>query len=155
MKILITGANSAKAMKLLKAFPHHFVLLADYGDVPEILTENYAFKSLGALNKESIAHILLNFCLTESIDSIIPLHPYELEPLAKSAVLFQEYGIDVLLPSADEIEQYIDTEKTTFPDFAIFVKGESVFSSNGNKEHKTNLNGVFATDGQTFKLFTV
>lgn len=160
MKILITGGNNAKALKLMKAFPSHFVLLADYGDVPGIITENYAFSSLGVLNKDSIAHILLNFCITEAIDCIIPLHHYELEPLAKSAVLFSEYGIQVLLPDADVITDYIAEEKANYQNFVVFIHGDCIFSSESHsipKKLSPTFNGVFGynDDADDLKLFTI
>jgi hypothetical protein len=159
LKILITGGNNAKALKLMKAFPSHFVLLADYGDVPGIITENYAFSSLGLLNKDSIAHILLNFCITEAIDCIIPLHDYELEPLAKSAVLFSEYGIQVLLPNADIIADYVSEEKVAYQNFAVFIHGDRIFSTEDSsilENVSPELNGVFGYNGAgDLKLFTV
>ncbi len=159
MKILITGGNHAKALKLMKAFSTHFVLLADYGDVPGIVTENYAFSSLGSLNKDSIAHILLNFSITEGIDCIIPLHQYEVEPIAKSAVLFGEYGIQVLLPDASLIAQYLDEEQMTYQNFAVFVAGECIFASGKEIFVRTDetLNGVFGYNvaDDDLKLFTI
>ncbi|MFC3559396.1 ATP-grasp domain-containing protein [Pedobacter jamesrossensis] len=159
MKILITGGNNAKALKLLKAFPSHFILFADYGDVPGIVTENYAFSSLGVLNKDSIAHILLNYCITESIDSIIPLHSFEVEPIAKSAVLFGEYGIDVVTPHADSVHDYLSTERNNFPNFAVFVKGECIFASGGEIfiKREEEFSGIFGYNSadDDFKLFTV
>ena len=159
MKILITGGNNAKALKLMKAFPSHFVLLADYGDVPGIITEKYAFSSLGVLNKDSIAHILLNFCITEAIDCIIPLHDYEVEPLAKSAVLFGEYGIQVLLPDADVIANYISEEKASYQNFAVFIHGDCIFSSENNwvaRKLPPTFNGVFGYNNvDDLKLFTI
>lgn len=143
----------------MKAFPSHFVLLADYGDVPGIVTENYAFSSLGVLNKDSIAHILLNFCITEAIDCIIPLHHYELEPLAKSAVLFGEYGIQVLLPNADVIADYLTEEKLTYQNFAVFIHGDRIFSTKDSlmpTNVSSKLNGVFGyNDTDDLKLFTI
>ncbi|WP_316803621.1 hypothetical protein [Pedobacter nototheniae] len=159
MKILITGGNNAKTLKLLKAFPNHFVLLADYGDVPGILTEEYGFASLGALNKESIAHILLNFCITESIDSIIPLHDYEIEPLAKSAVLFGEYGIQVLLPSLEKLDDFTNKEAVKYGDLAVFIHGDLIFTTNKimPENIQSDLNGIFGfnSDTKNFKLFTI
>jgi hypothetical protein len=159
LKILITGGNNAKALKLMKAFPSHFILLADYGDVPGIITEKYAFASLGMLNKDSIAHILLNFCITEGIDCIIPLHDYEVEPLAKSAVLFGEYGIQVLLPDADVITGYIGEEKANYQNFAVFIHGDCIFSSESNsvaQKLPATFNGVFGYNrSDDLKLFTV
>ncbi|WP_090769799.1 hypothetical protein [Pedobacter soli] len=159
MKILITGGNNAKALKLMKAFPSHFVLLADYGEVAAIATEKYAFTSLGLLNQDSIAHILLNFCITEGIDCIIPLHQYEVEPMAKSAVLFGEYGIQVLLPEASSIAGYLNHELNTFQNFAVFVGGECVFASGKEIFVRTEekLNGVFGYNvaDDELKLFTI
>ncbi|WP_343524235.1 hypothetical protein [Pedobacter sp.] len=159
MKILITGGNHAKALKLMKAFPNHFVLLADYGDVPGIVTENYAFSSIGVLNKDSIAHVLLNFCITEGIDCLIPLHSYEVEPIAKSAVLFGEYGIQVLLPDASSIAEYLPHKQSTFQNFAVFVGGECVFASGKEIFVRTEekLNGVFGYNvaDDELKLFTI
>jgi len=159
LKILITGGNNAKALKLMKAFPSHFVLLADYGDVPGIITENYAFSSLGLLNKDSIAHILLNFCITEAIDCIIPLHDYEVEPLAKSSVLFSEYGIQVLLPDADLIAGYITEEKVNYQNFAVYIHGDCIFSSESNlvaNKLPSTFNGVFGyNNNNELKLFTI
>ncbi|WP_316807246.1 hypothetical protein [Pedobacter agri] len=159
MKILITGGNNAKALKLMKAFPTHFVLLADYGEVPGIVTENYAFTSLGALNRDSIAHILLNFCITEAIDCVIPLHTYEVEPLAKSAVLFSEYNIEVLAPPADSMSKYLLPATVSFQNFAVFIKGECIFASGGEIfiKQEEELNGVFGYNepSNDLKLFTI
>lgn len=143
----------------MKAFPNHFVLLADYGEVPGITTDKYALKSFGALNKDSIAHILLNFCITESIDSIIPLHQFEIEPLAKSSVLFNEYGIQVLTPPADKIDKYLLSDKNTFKNFAIFIAGECIFASGQEifAKQSEEVNGVFGYDTADgdLKLFTI
>ena len=159
MKILITGGNNAKALKLLKAFPNHFILFADYGDVPGMSTEHYAFKTLGILNKDSIAHILLNFCITESIDAIIPLNNFEVEPLAKSAVLFNEYGIEVLTPDADFINIYLSDDRTSYQNFAVFISGECIFASGQEifLKRDDNFNGVFGYNSpdDDLKLFTV
>lgn len=159
LKILITGGNNAKALKLMKAFPAHFVLLADYGDVPGIVSEHYAFASLGNLNKDSIAHILLNFCITASIDSIIPLHIFEVEPIAKSAVLFGEYGVDVLVPHADLVGGFLSTEKNMFQNFAVFVKGECIFASGAEifVKKEEEFSGVFGYNSadDDLKLFTI
>ena len=159
LKILLTGANNAKALKLIKAFPNHFILLADYGDVPVITTGNYAFSSIGVLNKESIAHILLNYYITEAVDSIIPLHQFEVEPLARAGVLFEEYGIQVLTPPADKIVDFLYPDKNTFQNFAVFIKGECVFASSNDIfiKHDEEFNGVFGYNLPTdeLKLFTI
>jgi hypothetical protein len=159
MKILITGGNNAKALKLLKAFPNHFVLLGDYGDVPSILTGNYGFASFGTLNRESIAHIFLNFCITESIDCIIPLKEFELVPLAKSAVLFEEYNIQVLLPDAAIIDDFIDRDHQVFSNYAVFIDGTCIYNTAEIPDQVTHppLNGIYGynQNSNELKLFTI
>ena len=87
MKILLTGGKSAVALKLLKAFTNYKVVLADYGDVPLFATKDYELISLGIKNEEVLAHTLLNNCLNEGVDAILPIHSFEIEALAKAEVL--------------------------------------------------------------------
>jgi len=133
--------------------------MGDYGDVPNISTPQYTFTSFGVLNKESIAHIFLNFCITESIDCIIPLNTFEFEPLAKSAVLFGEYNIQVLLPAAEILNDYIDSSTQKTNDFAVFIHGELIYSTSAVPEHlnSAQLNGIFklGASGADLKLFSI
>lgn len=157
MKILITGGNNSKALKLLKAFPDHFILLADYGDVPMMVTENYALKTLGPINKDSTAHILLEFCITEAIDSIIPINDFEIEAISKSSVLFNEYGIQVLLPNTEHIDEYLSKTIESTQNWAVFINGVNIFSTSSAfpKNQTEKLNGIYYFDDHDYKLFTV
>ena len=105
MKILITGGRSAQALKLLKKFSDAQVILADYGDTPSLVTDQYYFISLGARNDDIIAHNLLNHCLNEAADAILALHDFEIGEMARSRVLFEEFNIEVLLPETDQLIQ--------------------------------------------------
>ncbi len=105
MKILITGGNSATTLKLLKALEGHEIILADYGDIPSFTSGSYTFISLGEVN-DTIAHNILNVCLDHGIDMVLPVHIFEINPLAKSEVLFEEFNIKVLLPVQTEILNY-------------------------------------------------
>ena len=110
MKILITGGKSALAFKLLKAFAQHQVVLADYGEVPTFSSGAYHFVSLGEKNEDAIAHNLLNTCLDEQIEAVLPIHKFEIEPIAKATVLFNEFNIEVLLPKMDQLAIYFDPQ---------------------------------------------
>lgn len=158
MKILITGANHAKVLKLIKAFSGNLMVLADYGDVPIMQTEKFKFASLGVVNRDSIAHLLLNFCITEAIDSIIPLHHFEADAVAKASILFNEYGIEVLLPPAEKLSNYQLDKQDTNNHLAVFIKGECVFSTDEKKISKQleEVNGVFVVDeSENLSLFTI
>jgi len=103
LKILITGGKSIQALKLVKAYPNDHVILADYGEMPSFPSQTYRFISLGDLNREVIAHNLLTISLDESVDAILPLHQYEADEIVKSSVLFEEFNIEIILPTNDQV----------------------------------------------------
>lgn len=159
MKILITGGKSATALKLVKAFATYQVVLADYGEVPSFSSTAYTLISLGAKNEDVLAHTLLNTCLDEEIDLILPIHNFEIEAVAKAETLFNEFNIQVLLPSREELDQYFNAAITPkIGDWVIYKSGEVLFTSNGDaipiNNVQKNLNGAFyiTNDAATFKL---
>ncbi len=103
MKILITGGRSARALKIIKNYADDAIVLADYGDMPSFPSAQYRFISLGERNDDIIAHNLLNYCLNEGVDAILPLHDFEIEEIAKSTVLFEEFNVRVLMPAREEV----------------------------------------------------
>lgn len=162
MKILITGGNSAVALKLLKAFTQYEVVLADYGDVPVFATKDYKFISLGIKNEDVLAHTLLNNCLDEGVDYILPLHNFEIEALAKSEVLFSEFNISLLLPNVFELNNYfVAGQNAKSENWAVFNNGELIFANLFNEEleelgKNKKLNGAFYLTSETgFNLLTI
>ncbi len=165
MKILITGGKSAGTLKLLKAFEGHEVILADYGDTPAFGSSTYTFLSLGEAN-DAIAHNLLNVCLDHGVECLLPLHEFEVSQIAKSAVLFEEFNITVLLPSLIDLHKFFFPQQDIDPKcgWAIFVKGELKFPPAADEKLQTigqehDLNGVFyipeQLDKPTAILFTI
>ncbi|SFG88692.1 ATP-grasp domain-containing protein [Pedobacter insulae] len=160
MKILITGGNSAKALKILKAFTQHQVILADYGEVP-----SFSFVSLGEKNEDTIAHSLLNTCLDLAVDAILPLHHFEIEPMAKAKVLFNEFNIEVLLPNLEALSTYQEIHSFAKQDeWMLFIAGEVLGASTIDADltffgKKAQLNGVFKfNQGESvtnLRLFTI
>ncbi|WP_316815306.1 hypothetical protein [Pedobacter nyackensis] len=102
MRILITGGKSAQAIKLANQFENDSIVLADYGDMPSFPSAKYKFLSLGERNDDIIAHNLLNHCLNEGADAILALQPFEMVELLKSAVLFNEFNIEILKAGTSE-----------------------------------------------------
>lgn len=96
MRILITGGKSARAIKLAAQFENDSIVLADYGDMPSFPSAKYKFLSLGERNDDIVAHNLLSHCLNEGADAILALEPFETVELLKSAVLFNEFNIEIL-----------------------------------------------------------
>ncbi len=96
MRILITGGKSAQAIKQANQFENDSIILADYGDMPSFPSARFKFLSLGERNDDIIAHNLLNHCLNEGADAILALQDFEMIELQKSAVLFNEFNIEIL-----------------------------------------------------------
>lgn len=100
MKILITGAATAYAHKVEKLLsPEYTVITGDSEALPEFMLKAKKMLKLPGVKSPSFAHELLTLCLNEQIDVLIPLRRFELEPLSKARVLFDEYGIRILSPS--------------------------------------------------------
>lgn len=148
MKTLITGGKSAQALKLLKAFTGDQVILADYGDIPSFVSAQYQMIDLGPRNDDTIAHNLLNACLDQEADRLLPIYSFELEAIVKSSVLFEEFNIHILLPEASVFPIYLDQIPNDKKNWAVFDKGLLVYSTlldtaflETGKEKK--LNGAF------------
>jgi hypothetical protein len=112
-------------MKLLKAFDGQEIILADYGEMPAFSSSSYKFVSLGEVN-DTIAHNILNVCLDHQVDSLLPLHEFEINPLAKAAVLFEEFNIELLIPDQTDVLKYFYPQQDVVPgaDWYFFRNGE-------------------------------
>ena len=148
MKTLITGGKSAQSLKLLKAFTEDQVILADYGEAPSFSSSQYQFISLGEKNEDTIAHNLLNACLDQEADRLVPLYNFELEAVVRSLVLFEEFNIHVLLPDILTFPLYFQPSPGDTKNWALFDRGELKFSTVADLPLLTvgkekGLNGVF------------
>lgn len=161
MKTLITGGKSSQALKLLKAFTADQVLLADYGEAPSFSSAQYQFVSLGDRNEDTTAHNLLNACLDQDAQRLLPLYAFELEAVVKSAVLFEEFNVHVLLPDLVTFAQYPFSGAVNLQSWAVYDKGELIYTSVPEiaAGYTEGLNGVFyidqTTEGLKHTLFTI
>jgi hypothetical protein len=161
LKTLITGGKSSQALKLLKAFPGDQVLLADYGDAPAFSSAQYQFVSLGERNEDTTAHNLLNACLDQEAQRLLPLYTSELEAVVRSIVLFEEFNIHVLLPDLLSFPEYPLTGAGNLQSWAVYDKGQLLFTSVPAlpSDNTEGLNGVFyieeTTEGVKRTLFTI
>ena len=162
MKTLITGGKSAQALKLLKAFTADQVLLADYGEIPSYASAQYQFVTLGERNEDTIAHNLLNACLDQEADRLLPLYQFELEALVKSAVLFEEFNIHILLPDLNDFPYYPLGGEIDKQNWAVYDQGVLLYASQPETLEgisTANLNGAFyinqIEEGFSPILFTI
>ncbi|MNK55032.1 carbamoyl phosphate synthase-like protein [compost metagenome] len=147
MKILITGGKTATALKLIKAFNNAEIILGDYGDMPNISTSSYSFAELGKWNADILAHNLLTKCLDNGVDLLLPLYEAEITALSKSLVLFDEFGIKVLVPKNPQLNPQ------KFKDWCVFENGELIYSSVDIEiDEKISLNGAYTVEAETKEL---
>lgn len=148
MKILITGGKTVLALKLIKAFDGEEILLGDYGEMPSIATNSYSFVELGQWNADILAHNLLTKCLDKGVDILLPLYEAEIIALTKSLVLFEEFGLKVLLPENPQLNS------SKFKDWGVFMGGKQIYASAADiqVENSNSLNGVYALDVETGQL---
>ena len=150
MKILITGGKTATALKLIKAFNDAEILLGDYGDMPKINTHNYSFAELGNWNADVLAHNLLTKCLDNGVGVLLPLYEAEIIALSKSMVLFEEFGLKVLLPENPQLIQ------TKFQDWCIFDQGKLLYSSvDLQVSSSDSLNGAYSFFKENLTLISI
>lgn len=103
MKILITGGKSLQALKVQRSFINEEVVLGDYGEAPHFPSSKYCFISLGERNDDIVAHNLLTIALDQGVDALMPLYEFEFDQVVKSIILFEEFGIEVLMPEKGQL----------------------------------------------------
>lgn len=95
--LLITYATRPFAMRVVKSLAAKFTILAATSDeIPSFMTEQYIKIPRGV--NPTYAHELLKIALDKGCTYILPLGLDEVQSLAESIVLFEEYGIRVLCP---------------------------------------------------------
>lgn len=152
MKILITGGKTATSLKLTKAFDQASIILGDYGDAPSIKINAYEFASLGQWNAEVLAHNLLTKCLDHGVDVLLPLYEAEIKAVSKSLLLFEEFGLKVLLPAPDQLEELLDgavTKQWGVFDQGIAVNKQLLEEEVISKALSANLSGAYYYDAET------
>lgn len=96
MKILITGASSAKAYQLKNNLNPDEVLLGDYADLPAPMLKAGNMVKLPNPADASYSHKMLTFCLDNQVDTVYALGADEWGLLNEAAQLFNEYGITIV-----------------------------------------------------------
>ncbi|SOD11666.1 hypothetical protein [Pedobacter xixiisoli] len=152
MKILITGGKTATALKLIKAFNHDEILLGDYGDMPKISTSSYSFAELGKWNVDVLAHNLLTKCLDNGVELLLPIYEAEITALSKSLVLFDEFGIKVLVPENPQFNPQ------KIKECCVFENGKLIYTSSDIEiDESVDFNGAYTFDAETkeFALISI
>ena len=136
MSILITAANHSSAHKLARLLNSPDVIFADYTDNSQLKYSGKRFITIPAGNSSSYAHELLTICLNLKIEKIYPLYIDEMKALSEAKQLFNEYGIKVIVPDMDHLENLGITAVPAKFEFLIIADSKIVA---GNPTESLNL----------------
>lgn len=125
-KILITYGTRPLAQRLAKQFSAKFeVVFASSEEVPSFLQANYLKIPTGV--NPTYAHELLKLSLDKQIDYILPLGESEINSLAESKLLFEEYDIIPLVPNQSDLPVYFTIENPPSQvEIHIYLQGKGL-----------------------------
>lgn len=98
MKTLITGALTAEAARLKNVLQHggEVIILADSA-LPDFILKNSNYIQIPDADDSSFVHKMLSISLNSGVEKLYPLRGKEIQLLSEAKVLFQEYGINIII----------------------------------------------------------
>ncbi|WP_166335427.1 hypothetical protein [Sphingobacterium chungjuense] len=144
--ILLTYGTRPIAQRIIKLLnTKHQLILATNEEIPSVLS--HAYKSIPNPANPVFAHEMLKICLDQSIDLVLPLGESEIAVLGPSTILFEEYGISILLPSMNpqlEIAKQVPSETP----LQVVQNGKSLLDESQSPDAIEN--GVYAVVGNNW-----
>lgn len=137
MNILITAAATAQAHQLLRTLnTTENVFFADSVELPQIMLKDKKFLKTSPGDSPSYAHLLLTSCMDLQIAKVYPLRKAEIIALSEARQLFDEYGIEVMVPEKSIVPALLDkgikgkilikeNSEDGLPDRGIFIRDEA------------------------------
>lgn len=115
-KILISGANNPLAYHLAWFFRDQEIHFCDNRNLLNIIPLH---------TSNSFSHQFLNYCLNHQIKIVFPLRAEEINALTESKILFEEFGIELMIPDLEILNviqnsKFIDSSIIKINDFVQF-----------------------------------
>jgi len=156
--VLLTQGITPFAQRIAARYlPQWKVVFASSADIPQPLLDAGRHVLIPNPNHASFIHELLKICLSQQVGYLLPLDREEATVLSGAKVLFQEYGIEVLV-SDPEIrgELPVMLQPPRGLDLVIMSKGEELAPASGMKKMNEQYSGVFCfnDDGEGFQCYT-
>ncbi len=117
--VLVTGAASAAAYKVKSLFNSDNLLFGDYEPLPPMPS----LRILPSPSSASYIADFLKFCLEENITQVYTIRRKEVLALMNAKLLFEEYGIQLVLPTKLDQTQIPIFETTVFRQLEKRVDG--------------------------------
>jgi len=121
MAVLITAAANSAAFRLERILDTPEVYFADQSSLPSIPGKK--FLKIPAASSNSFTHEVLKICLDHHINEIYPLKRDEMTELSSSRQLFEEFGINLIVPSEKWTENKLNVSSSRSSDMIILVNG--------------------------------
>jgi hypothetical protein len=137
--VLITSGISAFTQRVSKLFTGRNLFFADSNPIPTPFLNTGKYVAIPSPEKSSYVHEVLKVCLDLAINKVLPLRKGEHLPLAKSKVLFEEYGIVILLPDLENLERISKLINPTHSNCPKIILKEQVLNDSDSL-------GVFAVN---------
>ncbi|MDB5121659.1 MAG: hypothetical protein JWN56_2877 [Sphingobacteriales bacterium] len=159
--ILITGASDAKAYRLQQYVKGDIIIFADHQDLPQLPSSSRKFIKIPQGDAPTYAHELLSVCLDHQVSKVYPLHKTEVFALSEAAILFAEYGITLVIPDQQWLNQYAG-DSTYDTSNVIVLEDNKITGGNFPAElpiPQEQMNGIFNftfhNDEIKLTLFTI
>ncbi|WP_409149998.1 hypothetical protein [Sphingobacterium sp. BS-2] len=153
-KLIITFGTRPLAQRLSKMLNQQLeVLFATSEEVPSFLEAN--FKKIPTAANPTFAHELLKLCLDKEVNYLLPLGLNEINFLAESKVLFEEYGIQLLAPDKDTLaELFVLENPPSAVELVLVHEGKSL---NSDRQLDMEVSGLFTVsdEGDDIALCTI
>ena len=122
--LLITFGTRALGQRLSTLLKSNYrIHFATSEEVPVFLNSKFSSIPLGT--DPTFAHELLKICLDQQIHLLLPIGLAEIRAIAEAKVLFEEYDIQVLTPSMEELaEIFILTNPATSVPIHVLSNGQ-------------------------------
>lgn len=134
--ILITYGTRPLAQRLQKLLHQQQITFATCEEVPSIFANRY--HNIPHAANPVFAHEVLKSCLDLNTDYVLPLHPAEITVLKDTQVLFDEYGIQILVPESEHETESVQNPPSDYP-LELFCQGKSLLSCTETSGEETGL----------------
>lgn len=139
--LLITFGSSSLAQRVGNLLKDRFAVnYATSAAVPAFMENRFSKIPEGF--HPTFAHELLTLCLDQDMQFVLPLGRSEIQTLAETKQLFQEYGIALWCPDREELDELLVIDRPPAgADIRLFAEGKAVI---GPAASRVRLNGLFA-----------
>ena len=124
--ILLTGAADAQAYRLKQYISADFIVFADQQELPQMPSASKKSIKIPDGSSTTFAHEILSRCLDLQISNVYPLRENEVLALSEAALLFEEYGIKLIIPDLNWLKKNVGVSTYDTSNVIILKDGQII-----------------------------